>query len=749
MRTIAGFLFLLTALALPAGAEAQQQPAQAEVTSRLTIPRVATAPTLEDYLDGVPRPDEAAVTQFFQREPGDGVPSSQPTEAYLSYDSENLYVIFVARDAEPRRVRANMTKREAMMGDDLVGVILDTFHDRHRGYEFIVNPLGIQLDGMYTEGQSDDFSFDTLWRSEGRLTPFGYVVYVAIPFRSLRFPGQTTQDWAFALLRQIPRSNETSFWPYLTRRVAGFAQQLATLDGVRDVSPGRNMQFIPYGAFTGARLLDPPRGGYSTERDARGGIDGKMIVKDAFTVDATFNPDFSQVESDEPQVTINQRFEVFFPEKRPFFIENASFFTTPFNLFHSRRIADPQFGGRVTGRSGGWVLAGLAIDDRAPGARAPVGDPSAGARTGVGVIRVQRELPQQSNIGLLATARDFGPQENQVVAADGRWKMNKNWVAAGQAVYSHTTTPGAPGLDAPAFRVEVNRESRTFHVGGQYQDIGAGFRAPLGFVRRVDLRQAEGYTAYTWWRKNSPVVSFGPSVSQRALWSHAGTLEEWETEVEMGVQMRGGTEIEAGYNEAMERFEGTDFRKNEFSVRAGTAWLKWLEVSADWQTGREINYYPASGLLPFLADGMSAELSATIKPVPPLRIDETYLFTRLSPRSSFASPAGAGRIVDNHIWRMRGSYQFTRELSFRAILDYNTVLPDARLIRLDREKRFSADVLATYLVNPWTAIYVGYNDGYENVALDSFSEGGLRRLDSGLTSTGRQFFVKASYLLRF
>jgi hypothetical protein len=747
MRTIARTVLIAAALSWPLSARAQLP--QAESAPRLTVPRVATAPTLEDYLDGVPRPDEVAVTQFFQREPGDGVPASQQTDAYLSYDSQNLYVIFVARDAEPRRVRANMTKREAIFGDDIVGVVLDTFHDRHRGYEFLVNPLGIQIDGMFTEGQSDDMSFDTVWHSEGRLTSFGYVVYIAVPFRSLRFSGANAQEWGIALLRSIPRNNETSFWPYLTRRIAGFAQQMATMDGLRDVSAGRNVQFIPYAAFTRARLLDGPRGGYSTERDARGGIDGKMIVKDAFTVDATFNPDFSQVESDEPQVTINQRFEVFFPEKRPFFIENASFFQTPFNLFHSRRIADPRLGARVTGRTGGWAIGGVAIDDRAPSGQVAQGGSSAGDHARIGVVRVQRELPRQSNLGILATVRDFGARESRVAGADGRWKLNDHWVATGQAVYSHTAAPGQPDLEAPAFTAAINRESRTLHVGSEYQDIGAGFRAPLGFVRRVDLRQIEGYAAYTFWRKKGAVQSFGPSVSQVAIWSHGGTLEEWKTEVEMGVQLKGGTELEGGYNESMERFANTDFRKNEISVQAGTAWLKWLEVSTHWQTGREINYFPAAGLAPFLADGLSASVNATVKPFAPLRIDQTYLFTRLAPRSGFGPPSAGTRIVGNHIWRTRSSYQFTRELSLRAILDYNTVLPDARLIGLEKEKRFSADLLATYLVNPWTAIYVGYNEGYENVALDPFPGERPRRLDTGLTSTGRQFFVKASYLLRF
>jgi hypothetical protein len=219
-----------------------------------------------------------------------------------------------------------------------------------------------------TDGeQEDDYSFDALWHSDGRLTSFGYVVWMAIPFKSLRFLNVQEQDWGIAFARAIQRNNETSFWPYVTRRVAGMGQQLATARGLRDISPGRNIQFIPYGALTGARFLDPERPSYVRETDVRAGLDGKMVLKDAFTLDLTFNPDFSQVESDEPQVTINQRFEVFFPEKRPFFIENASFFETPVNLFFSRRVADPQVGARITGKKQGWALAALAIDDREPG----------------------------------------------------------------------------------------------------------------------------------------------------------------------------------------------------------------------------------------------------------------------------------------------------------------------------------------------------------------------------------------------
>src|SRR5262249_47684402 len=233
-------------------------------------------------------------------------------------------------------------------------------------YEFFSTPLGIQADGITTEGQGDDFSFDTVWESRGRLTETGYVVSMAIPFKSLRFPPASgPQTWGISLLRGIPVNNEQSFWPGVTRKLSGFATQFADAHGLEGISPGRNLQFIPYGTFTGARFLDG--GAFHTDALARAGADARVGARDAVTFDFTVNPDFSQGESDEPQVTVNQRFEVFFPEKRPFFLENAGYFQTPITLFFSRRIGDPQFGGRVTGRAGRWAIGGLPIDRRPPG----------------------------------------------------------------------------------------------------------------------------------------------------------------------------------------------------------------------------------------------------------------------------------------------------------------------------------------------------------------------------------------------
>jgi hypothetical protein len=718
-------------------------------TGTITIPKVTAAPTLEDYLDGTPRPEEAAVTTFVQREPGDGVPASQPTEAYLSYDDQHLYVVFVARESDPRQVRASLTRREGFGNDDTVGVMLDTFRDRRRAYVFIANPLGVQLDGVNTDGREDDYSYDTIWDSEGRLTEFGYVVRMAIPFKSLRFADQPQQEWGIALARTIRRNNETSFWPYVTRRVASVLQQLAVATGLEQISPGRNIQFIPYGAFTGARFLDGERPGYIRDADARAGVDGKFVLRDAFTVDLTVNPDFSQVESDEPQVTINQRFEVFFEEKRPFFIENASYFQTPINLFFSRRIADPQAGARVTGKSGDWALAGLVIDDRAPGEVLPPDDPLYGDRAGVAVLRAQRDLPGQSAVGVLATTRRFGGSDNHVLSFDARYRLSDTWTASGQAAVSHTTEATGPALTAPALLVELDRTGRSWGAFFRYEEVDDSFRAPLGFVRRVDTRRVFPFARYTWFPEKYGLVSIRPEVSGGMLWDHGGTLQDWEASSEVQFEFKGQSQVEIGYDETMERFAGTEFRKGGVSLSAETAWLKWLEVEGAFDRGQEINFFPSAALPPFLADGTEASLSFVVKPVARVRVDGTYLFTRLTGREGLPAIRGGDEIVTNHIWRTRGSYQFTRALSLRAIVDYSAVLPDARFIDLERDKRFTADILATYMVNPWTAIYVGYTDGYGNLALDAVRPGSVRPTESVFNSLGRQVFVKVSYLFRY
>ena len=221
------------------------------------IPKVSRPPKMQDFLNNVPREAELKVTDFRQFDPGDGDPVSQPTTAYLSYDQKNLYIAFICID-DPSKIRAHITRRDAgIFTDDWVDVSIDTFHDHQRNFGFTVNPYGIQMDYIHSENTDDD-SFDTLWYSEGKITSEGYVVFIAIPFKSLRFPHTASQEWGILLSRFILRNNESSTWPHATRRLLpSWTGQFGHLTGMENISPGRNIQFIPYGMFSTSRFLDP------------------------------------------------------------------------------------------------------------------------------------------------------------------------------------------------------------------------------------------------------------------------------------------------------------------------------------------------------------------------------------------------------------------------------------------------------------------------------------------------------------
>ena len=708
----------------------------------ITLERVSEPPKLEDFLTADPPPGVREVSDFRQREPGDGVPASGPTMAYLAYDDANLYVVFVCKDDEAL-VRASLTKREEISGDDGVAVYLDTFHDRKRAYLFEANPLGVQADGIVTEGQDDDYSFDAVWESDGRRTADGYVVRIAIPFRSLRFRRAPQQTWGIALGRYIRRNNEESYWPYLTKRLAGLVPQFAALEGLRDISPGRNVQAIPYGAFTGARFLDTDVPAFREQRDQRVGVDVKAVLRDAVTFDGTVNPDFSQVESDEPQVTINERFEVFFPEKRPFFIENAGYFQTPVNLFFSRRVAEPGIGLRATGKVGRWAVGTIGIDDRAS-EEGPLAD-----RAGIGVLRVQREIGRESAVGALVSERAQGGGSNRVASADTRLKLSKTWVLTSQLVATESRAATGTRSSGTGVYAELLRDGRNLDYAARYLDLGSAFDAELGYVPRVGIRQFE-QELETVWRPRGAVVKVGPTFAASLDWDRAGVLLDRSLKASWEVKLVGETKLEAQHERAFELFDDLPFDTRATKLSFETEWLKWLAVSASYKQGTDVNHKPPRGMAPFLAAAAKGELTFTLRPMPQLRLDHTWLYSRLTTRDG-ASPTGGPptRVFTDRILREKLNYQFNRALSLRTILDYSAVDRDSTLSRVEPERRWAVDALLTYLVNPGTALYVGYRDGYENLAILPGDPPALYRTDAPETSTGRQLFVKMSYLLQF
>ena len=731
-------------------AQTTEPPALPAARQTLRVPRIVSRPHLQDIIPagavGMVR-----VSDLVQNAPKDGEPVSLPTSVYLGHDDTNLYVGFVCKD-DPAKLRARVTRRDEIFGDEGVQVFLDTFHDRQRAYVFAANPFGVQLDGITTEGQGFDFNFDTLWYTEGRLTEDGYAVLMTIPFKSLRFATGPSQVWGISVSRIIPRLNEFTYGPHVTDRREGFVPQFGTMEISEEIAPSRNYQLIPYSVLTHSHSLDHSgvQPGYTTSMPGRIGLDGKFVLRNTLAADVTVNPDFSEVESDEPQVVVNQRFEVLFPEKRPFFLENAGFFGTPVDLFFSRRVADPRAGARLTGRLGRWALAGLLIDDREAGFQLDPGSPDYGRRANIGVARVQRDFGAQSNAGFLFTTRDLGGISNSVAAFDTRIKLNDTWTATAQLGRSWSKAgDGQESKNGTVGFFDVYRAGRSFSYQGTYRDIGRDFVSDLGFVPRLDIRQTRHNAVYTRWTEGKKLLSFGPSVTGVATWNHDGELQDWSAYGDFTWKWVGATAITVASEQSYERFANLDFRKHLETISASTEFLRTVKASVSYSQGTGVNYFPGDGLEPFLADRRQFTVGLSYSPVPRLRIDETLIYDDLHTRGQVGDAGDGSLVFRNPISRTKVNLQFNRFLALRLIVDAHAITPDDKLVALPRTRHITGDVLFSYVLHPGTVLYAGYSNNYDNVALLAGPPSQVVPTRSDLNLTARQFFMKVSYLLRY
>jgi hypothetical protein len=812
----------------------------------LTIPRLQRAPSLDDFLTMKPEGEialqMAKVTGFTQRNPYDGQPVSEPTEAYLGYDQKNLYAVFVCFD-DPKQVRARMSRREDIYDDDQVEIMLDTFHDRRRAYAFQTTPLGVQWDAIWTEASREeqtaghfDTSFDTVWDSHGKVTASGFVVLMAIPFKSLRFPANKVQEWGIILYRGITRKNEDSFWPVISRKVEGRLGQAATLYGLEGISPGRDIELIPYGLLRGYRALNTldPTNPYFQSAALQGqpGLDAKFVFHDHFTLDLTANPDFSQIETEDPQITVNQRYAVYFPEKRPFFLENEDFFRTPMDLFFTRNIGDPSAGIRLTGKDGPYSVGLMTSDDRSPGLSFPNDDQLSGVRSYFTIARVSRDIFRQSSIGVLYTDWECPStgEFNRIGGIDSRIKFNQNWTLDGQAVDSSSNLLGGPlspnyssnncesyltpfssgsvgdgnHYAGPADRLELRRDGLHLTYDGYYSDISPGFVSIPGFINRTDIRETYQELDYRFRPKHGWVQAWGPSINTRLDFDHSGLRLDTFYVPYLSISGKGHTVIHILPNtEYRERLRPQDFcflgfatycppailtgnqdyHEHQMGATAQNSYFKKATFAAGYFWGDGINFValpyitpttpppylaPTPYNQPFLAREDSATASLTLRPVQPLKIENTYLFERLragDPAYQFeqALTPGVGHsIFNDHIIRSKWNWQFTPQLSVRLIMQYNDLLAgtpsstspytQSPYTYLTTAKEFNADFLITYLVHPGTAIYIGYNSDLQNLnrnlALNPLTEL-IANTPNGYLNDSRQFFVKVSYLFRF
>ncbi len=729
----------------------------------ITIARISGEPTLEDFAGMAPTTALARsmtrVENFVQRLPDDGDPASQRTEVFIGYDANRFYAVFLAFDENPAQIRANMSSRENIDEDDIVELTIDTFNDQRTAFSFRTTALGLQWDARWTEGSSRRAGFDTtleaVWDSDGQLTDQGYMASMSIPLSSLRFNDDDEQTWRIQFGRIIPRLNEEAYWPPYSIDIVGRLNQTALLRGIRDVDSGNNYQIVP---FIFARELDAldtgaiggPAFDTSSEQDV--GVDAKFVFNDTWVLDVTLNPDFSQVESDQPQVTVNERFEVQFPERRPFFIENADFFATDSTLVFTRRIVDPEGGIRFTGRSGNYGFGSILINDEAPGQNRAVGDPLAGEKANIGIIRGYRDISEQDRVGFLATTRELGDGYNRAALIDGRFRFGENWQTQIEVVGTETDPRGG-GEKYTGYQrnVQINRTGRLLNTHTHFIEASPGFRTELGFQNRFFRADTSGIhqrVALNFYPQNSSINSWNVAGFGVYLEDNNGTKIFSQLGPSASLQFD-TSRYDIGWTDFSEILRPGDypgvvtprvFKYDNINFGYRNNMLNEVDFRVSYRTGTALNLVPPVGSLPSIADTNRIDVDLLLRPFDRLRINNTYLYTELETR-------GTGRkIFSNEIFRSNWNYQFTKELSLRFIAQYEDT--DADLSRLTDDKNLNFDLLLRYVINPWSAFYVGYNSNQSNFDIAEME--GERELivTDDLKRDGDQFFVKFSYLLQ-
>ncbi len=752
--------------------------------AHVTIPRLSSEPALSDFLVTPLRSSAARdmlrVNNFIQRYPRDGSAITESTTAYLGYTREYLYVAFVCRDKTPQLIRGHMLARDSLGDDDSVQIMLDTFNDQRRAFVFTTNALGIQADGLYSEQNGTDYSFDTVWDTWGRRTRSGYVALMRIPFSSLYFrktdAGQD-RTWGIILQRNISHANESAFWPQSRHRIAGLLTQDMAADGFRDIEHGQNLQVEPYALARNLRQLNTvdPVNPYFENKHLQGysGLDAKFIIHNSLVLDTTVNPDFSQVGVDNP-ATPNQRFPPYFAEVRPFFIENSSFFQTPVSLYYTNNIVKPQAGARLTGKLGPWALGLLGVDDRSPGEALPEDDPEHNTRAYFFAGRANRDVGSLSNVGIIYADREYRSSFNRDGGFDYRARVKNHWTFTGQAVTSATqnitnATQGEQSCEVltltcsgQTYSQQVNFSD--LHRSGwfAYNDTSAGYVTDTGFFRRPDVREPNGYFNYTFRPKQGPVLSHGPSVYGERIWDHTGVPLDAYINPAYSVSFKYRTTVSADVELGQDRLRPVDYgaltddveyHSHTSGVNFYTSPLPFVAVGGGVYSGTVINYSPAANEGPGPVNVTSPNLNVEVKPMSSIDLQNSYVYTH------FTNVANGDVVYDNHELISRWNYQMTKALSFNLIGQYVSTLPNPEYTGLANSKTLFADALFTYLPHPGTAVYFGYIGNFENLdrALCTRETNGscdnneaiLPPTYSSLLNTNKTLYLKVSYLLHF
>lgn len=667
---------------------------------------------------------EGALVQeiAYDIQPGDNTPAPVKTIVRIGYTHDALYLAFRALDPDPSQIRAHLRDRDAMFNDDWVGVFLDTFNDHRRGYEIVSNPLGVQGDIIRDESNSsnqEDPSWDGLWQSAGRITDEGYEVEMRIPFSTLRFPtGGGDQTWGISLFRNWPRDKRHQLASHRVPRDSNcFECEWAKYEGFAGARQGRNIEVVP--TLTMGRTQSRDAAGEAWRNDDTSiepGLDVSWAPSPAMTLNATLNPDFSQVETDQLQLNFNDSFALFYQEKRPFFLEGADYFTSQFDVLYTRQIADPDFGLRVTGRSGGSTYGAIAARDATTlvlvpgvlGSRFEQLDQAANVAVG----RYRYDFDTHFSVGVIGTFRHGDDYANDVAGVDARWKQGAH-TATAQFLHSQSEYPaqivdryaGELGADprpsGNAWRAEYAYSDRDWNFDAWHEDIDPGFRADLGFMGQVGYDKSLLGGGRTWYFDGKAFDRVSTYADFDVTHRFDGQLLEREWEGRVNVQ---GPKQSSLMLHAMARkrfWEGRLFDEHYVDFDAGFRPTGNVQVGVYLQAGRMIDLDAAeTGRRTLVELWGDANVGRGIA----LNWDVVRQRMRRDGGTAFeATVLNAG-----------GSWQFDPRQRLRLTLQGSQVERDVSLYADPIEARsrdWAAQAVYSYKVNPRTVLYAGASYG--------------------------------------
>ena len=696
-------------------ASASQTPAPKEP---LRIPRLSEAPRIDGVLDNPIWETQALkIENFVQLTPKENGVPTEKTVAYLGYDEKNLYIAFRAFDSQASKVRCSITKRDGCMEDDWVFAMLDTFNEKRRAFSFLINPAGVQMDMMRVEeGGNDnmDDSWDTVFSSDGKIDPEGYTVEMAIPFKSLRFPNDDLKTWNLVLGRNLPRTGEVILYESFSRDIPGLLTQGKPFVIQGAVERSRNVEVMPF-------LTSLKSQGEKVQFEP--GANLKLGLSSSATLDATINPDFSQIEADEPKIDYNVRYALRYDEKRPFFLEGMEIFSSPeIETVYTRQINDPIFGAKASGKSGRFTYGVLSAYDMHP--TESLWDISEGSsitsetKAFSNIFRTKADVGSGSYVGFTLTDKELGAGNwNRLGGFDGQLRFKDRVFFSFQALASDTSTEGVRTSLSPGLYGELYYTDKHWTFGGFYKAMDPEFQASLGFVNRVDYRSAGGFASYRLYpdKKYLNQVQFRIQAGQRIGYADSVTQDTW---IRPQVQFRltEFNQVFVMYEAQMERFAGVDFKKHSLTVESQVLFISWMPFFFFFETGDEINYDPDDA---FLGYSNTYGISLTFKPSKRLQLGTDFS------KQTFWRSAGGERLWDYNLVREKVTYQFSKTLSVRAIVDYNFF-----------DKEAFGSLLASWVLRPGTVFFLGVDNNYVRDAY-----GHLKGADYNV-------FVKFSYWWR-